>query len=60
MGKFGEVSHRIKKRRGMRAAAYKVDFAMRPPQARVSQAKLFVMFKYLTWGNYTLVRIGIQ
>jgi len=25
----------------MRAAAYKVDVAMQPPQARVSQAKLF-------------------
>ena len=27
----------------MRTAAYKVDVAMRPPQARVSQAKLFVI-----------------
>ena len=27
----------------MRTAAYKVDVAMRPPQARVSQAKLFVL-----------------
>lgn len=27
----------------MRAAAYKVDVAMQPPQARVSQAKLFVV-----------------
>ncbi len=26
----------------MRTAAYEVDVAMRPPQARVSQAKLFV------------------
>ena len=25
----------------MRTAAYKVDVAMRPPQARVSQAKLY-------------------
>ena len=27
----------------MRTAAYEVDVAMRPPQARVSQAKLFVL-----------------
>ena len=29
--------------RGMRTAAYEVDVAMRPPQARVSQAKFFVV-----------------
>ena len=27
----------------MRTAAYEVDVAMRPPQARVSQAKLFAL-----------------
>ena len=27
----------------MRTAAYEADVAMRPPQARVSQAKLFVL-----------------
>ncbi len=31
----------------MRTTAYKVDVAMRPPQARVSQAKLFVLKTYL-------------
>lgn len=31
------------KPRGMRTAAYEVDVVMRPPQARVSQAKLFVV-----------------
>ena len=31
------------KPRGMRTAAYEVDVAMRPPQARVSQAKFFVV-----------------
>ncbi len=29
----------------MRTAACKVDVAVRPPQARVSQAKLFVLWK---------------
>ncbi len=41
IGNFSEFSYRIKTLRGMRTAAYKVDVAMRPPQARVSQAKLF-------------------
>ena len=34
---------KLKALRGMRTAAYKVDVAMRPPQARVSQAKLYFM-----------------
>ena len=29
----------------MRTAAYKVDVAMRPPQARVSQAKLYFILQ---------------
>ena len=32
---------KLKALRGMRTAAYKADVAMRPPQARVSQAKLY-------------------
>ena len=43
IGNFSEFSYRIKTLRGMRTAAYEVDVAMRPPQARVSQAKLFVL-----------------
>ncbi|NBI57980.1 hypothetical protein D3Z53_07800 [Lachnospiraceae bacterium] len=42
LGNFSEFSYRTKTLRGMRTAAYEVDVAMRPPQARVSQAKLFV------------------
>ena len=44
IGNFSEFSYRSTTLRGMRTAAYKVDVAMRPPQARVSQAKLFSCF----------------
>jgi len=40
---FSEFSYRTKTLRGTRTAAYEVDVGMRPPQARVSQAKLFVL-----------------
>ena len=42
---FSEFSYRTKTLRGMRTAAYEVDVALRPPQARVSQAKLFVLYR---------------
>ncbi len=36
----------------MRTAAYEVDVALRPPQARVSQAKLFVLsLKKITYSK---------
>lgn len=43
LGNFSEFSYRIKTLRGMRTAAHKVNVAMRPPQAQVSQAKLFLV-----------------
>ena len=47
IGNFSELSYRTKTLRGMRTAAYKVDVAVRPPQARVSQAKLFVLLYFM-------------
>lgn len=43
LGNFFGFSYRRKTLRGMRIAAYKAGAAMRPPQARVSQAKLFLI-----------------
>ena len=53
IGNFSEFSYRTRTLRGERCAAYEVDVAMRPPQARVSLAKLFVMF--LTDAFHTIV-----
>ena len=41
----------------MRTAAYKVDVAMRPPQARVSQAKLFSCLKNRTGHPLAVLEI---
>lgn len=44
IGNFSGFSYAIKKlRRGIRTAVYKADAAVRPTQARVSQAKLLVL-----------------
>ena len=44
----------------MRTAAYEVDAALRPPQARVSQAKLFVLGNFVPYQRKSLRHTGIR